>query len=90
MYESDFRTIHSTDVCLSQLIDFVLTGMDKQMHTSILVDLQKAYDTLNLGVLLEKLKYLGFWTFIIKWLKSYLSNRKFLVCIDNVFLILEH
>ena len=44
--------------CLSQLIDFVLTGMDKQMHTSmILVDLQKAFDTLDHGVLLEKMKY---------------------------------
>ena len=44
--------------CLSQLIDFVLTGMDKQMHTNmILVDLQKAFDTLDHGVLLEKMKY---------------------------------
>ena len=32
-------------VLLAQLTDFVLTGMDKQMHTGmILVDLQKAFD----------------------------------------------
>ena len=40
MYQSGFRTNHSTDLCLAQLIDFVATGMDKQMHTGmILVDL---------------------------------------------------
>ena len=55
MYQSGFRTNHSTDLRLVQLIDFVATGMDKQMHTGmILVDLQKAFDSLYHGVLLEK------------------------------------
>ena len=45
------------------------------MHTGmILVDLQKAFDTLDHGVLLEKMKYFGF------RFEYYLSNRKFLVC----------
>ena len=56
------------------------------MHIGmILVDLQKAFDTLDRGVLLEKMKYFGFRTSVIKWFESYLSNRKFLVCIDNIF-----
>ena len=63
-----------------------LICMDKQMHTGmILVDLQKAFDTLDHGVLLEKIKYFGFRASVIKWFESYLSNRKFLV-----FLRLEH
>ena len=83
MNQSGFRPNHSTDLCLAQLTDFVTTGMDKQMHTGIiLVDLQKAFDTLDHRVLLEKMKYFGFRTFVIKWVESYLSNRKFLVCID--------
>ena len=53
------------------------------MHTGmILLDLQKAFDTLDHGVLLEKMKYFGFRASIIKWFESYLLNRKFLVCID--------
>ena len=53
MYQSGLRTNHSTDLCLAQLTDFVATAMDKQMHTDmILVDLQKAFDTLDHGVLL--------------------------------------
>ena len=69
------------------------------MHTvTILVDLQKAFDTLDHGVLLEEMKYFGFRTSVIEEMKyfgfrtsiierfeSYLSNRKFLVCIDNAF-----
>ena len=86
MYQSGFRTNHSTDFCLVQLIDFVLTGMDEQMHTSmILVHRQKAFDTFHRGVLLEKMKYFDFQTSLIKWFECYLSNSKFLVCIDNVF-----
>ena len=56
------------------------------MHPGmILVDLQKAFDTLDHGVLLEKMKYFGFRAPVIKWIESYLSNRKFLAGIDDVF-----
>ena len=58
---------HSTDLCLAQLIDFVATGMGKQMHTvMMLVDLQKAFDTLDHGVLLRKMKEFGFRASVIK------------------------
>ena len=86
MYQSGFRTNHSANLCLVQLIDFVATGMDKQMHTGmILVDLQKSFDTLDHGFLLEKLKYFSFQVSVIKCFQSYLSNTKFLDCFDNVF-----
>ena len=86
MYQSGFRTNHSTNLCLAQLIDIVVTCLDKQMHSGmILVDLQKAFDTLDHEVLLEKIKYSGFWASVIKWFESYLSNRKLLVYIDHVF-----
>ena len=56
------------------------------MHTGmILVDLQKAFDTLHHRVLLEKMKYFGSRASVVKWFESYLSSRKFLVCIDDVF-----
>ena len=56
------------------------------MYTGmILVDLQKAFDSLDHGILLEKMKRFGFWASVIKWFESYLSRRKFLIWIDNVF-----
>ena len=48
----------------------------------ILLDLQRAPDTLDHGVLLKKMKYLVFLASSVKWFESYLSNRKFLDCID--------
>ena len=56
------------------------------MHTGIiLLDLHKSFDTLDNGFLLEKMKYFGLQTYVIKCFESYLSNRKYWVCIDNVF-----
>ena len=67
MYQSGSRTNHSADVCLLQLIDLILSGMDKQMHTCIIfVDLQKVFDIFVVGVLLEKLKKIGFRKSVIK------------------------
>ena len=86
MYQSGFRTNQATDLCLAPLTDVFATCMDKQMHTGmILVDPQKAFDTLDHGVLLEKMKYFCFRASVIKWFETYPSNRKFLVYIDNVF-----
>ena len=90
MYQPGFRTNHSTDFRLAQLTDFVLTGMDKQMHTSmILVDLQKAFDTFDHGALHEKMKYFGFRISVIKWFEPYLSNKIFGLLI-MFFQKLEH
>ena len=60
--------------------------MDKGFHTEmILVDLQKAFDTLDHTVLLQKMECIGFKESVIKWFQSYLSNRNFFVTLENVF-----
>ena len=59
--------------------------MDKGFHIGmILVDLQKAFDTLD-HTFLQKMEYMGFKESIIKWFQSCLSNRKFFVALENVF-----
>ena len=84
MYQWGFKRNHWTDFCLAQSVDFVLTGMDKVRTGMILVDLQKAFDTLDHRVLLGKMKYDCFRTSVIKCFEFYLWNRKFWVCINNV------
>ena len=60
--------------------------MGKGFHTGmIIVDLQKAFDTFNHTVLLQKMKCIGFKESAIKWFQSYLSNREFFVTLENVF-----
>ena len=51
----------------------------------ILIDLQKAFDTLDHSILLGKLGLLSFSSDTISWFKSYLSNRTFLVNVKSAF-----
>ena len=56
MCQLGFRTNHITDYCVAQVIDCVLTGMDKQKHTDILAAHWKAIDGLEHRFFLYKRK----------------------------------
>ena len=43
----------------------------------ILIDLRMAFDTINLQILIKKMKYLRFSKNVIAWFKWYLSEREF-------------
>ena len=49
----------------------------------ILTDLQKAFDTLDHDILLNKMKYLGFTSKTIDWFGSYLKKRNIVVSLDK-------
>ena len=51
----------------------------------ILIDLQKAFDTIDHKILTEKMSCLGFAESTIRWYKSYLTNRCFIVNVGNDF-----
>ena len=51
----------------------------------ILIDLQKAFDTIGHQILIKKMKYLDFSKNIIAWFKSYLSEQKFKINIDTSY-----
>ena len=55
------------------------------MSGMILIDLQKAFDTTDHDVLLQKLYAIGFSKHAANWFQSYLSNRSFLVNLGNNF-----
>ena len=60
-YQSGFRARHFTDTCLSLLNNKILQGFDGGKLTGmILIDLQKAFDTIDHEILLMKLECLGF------------------------------
>ena len=83
-FQSGFRESHSTDSCLSYLNDKILTGFDKGLITGMIaIDLQKAFDTINHKILLEKMSYIVFSEKAISWFESYLSNSTFFVSVDN-------
>ena len=83
-YQSGFRKHHSTNTCLSHLNNKILEGFDKGMVSGmILIDLQKAFDTIDHNILLKKMKFMGFADSTISWFRSYLTNRLFLVNIRD-------
>ena len=85
-YQSGFRTKHSTDLCLSYLNDKILKCFDNGLFASmILIDLQKTFDTIDHNILLEKLKAIGFYDDTVNWFHSYLTDRTFLVSIENKY-----
>ena len=50
-----------------------------------LIDLQKAFDTIDHDIILKKLSAIGFSNHTIGWFKSYLSNRLFRVNLGNCY-----
>ena len=72
-----FRPGHSTELAALRLVDRLITQMDScSVPTNIYIDLSKAFDILNHGILLQKLKYYGITENSINLLHSYLSERR--------------
>ena len=51
----------------------------------ILIDLQKAFDTIDHKILIEKMKFMGFSNDVTKWFERYLSKGMFSVHVENSF-----
>ena len=79
------KTFQQIHVFLFWLTKF-LKGFDDGLVTFvILIDLQKAFDMINHDKPLKKLGIIGFSDHTVKWFQSYLSNRKFMVILENSF-----
>lgn len=77
--QSGFRGGFSTDSSLIGLSDYVRSEMGKgSMVGMVLIDLQKAFDTVDHAILLDKLAAIGVSS--VSWFDSYLSDRQ--QCVD--------
>ena len=56
----------------------------------VILDLQKAFDTVNHKIIINKLKALGLNQIAINWFVSYLRDREQIVDINSVGLELHH
>ena len=74
--QSGFRKNHSTDTALIQVIDELLFSLDKnRVSGMVLVDYCKAFDKVDHGLLLDKLKMYGVTGETLKLFQSYLAGR---------------
>ena len=71
-----FRPHQSTEMALISLFDTITTARDQNKFTcSVILDFQKAFDTIDIQILLCKLQHYGFRGLTLNYLSSYLSNR---------------
>ena len=83
-FQSGFRPMFSTDTALTYLSDRLKMNIDKGMYTGvILLDLQKAFDTVDHVILENKLKAIGC-DDCVNWFHSYLCNRSQFVNVNGV------
>ena len=81
--QSGFRCQHSTDTCFIDLMDYLHSNIAEGKYVGmVLLDLQKAFDTVDHAILLNKLKHMG--VGCTDWFKSYLSNRQQIVTVEGV------
>lgn len=75
-----FRSGSSTTVAITELVDKILEETDLRRYVGALfLDLKKAFDTLNHGILLRKLEHYGIRGVANDVIRSYLENRSQLV-----------
>ena len=83
-FQFGFRRNKSTITELITLLDTILDAKEKKKEILVLLyDLSSAFDTVSHEILLKKLQIYGFCKSSIKWLMSYLDNRKQIVEISG-------
>ena len=76
-YQSGFRRLHSTVTAMLKNTNGWLLNMDKGHYNGIILfDLKKAFDTVDHGIMKEKLKNYGIQNTEIAWFGSYLLGCK--------------
>ena len=82
--QSGFRQKYSTDTCLIYLLDYLRTNNAKGLYTwMIMLDLQKAFDTVDHNILCSKLKVMGAQS--VDWFESYLTGRVQFASVNSTF-----
>uniref|UniRef100_A0A8C5M0Z0 Reverse transcriptase domain-containing protein n=1 Tax=Leptobrachium leishanense TaxID=445787 RepID=A0A8C5M0Z0_9ANUR len=82
--QSGFRPNHSTTTALLKVCNDIQAGMEQGNLTgAIFLDFAKAFDTVDHGILLEKLKNSGIGDRTLTWFQSYVSDRSQYVSISG-------
>ncbi|KAI5739250.1 hypothetical protein M8J77_016864 [Diaphorina citri] len=85
-FQSGFRRQHSTTTALVKVTDDIRLALNARKLTILaLLDMSKAFDSVDFDVLLEMLRRLKFTTSALSWIDSYLRGRRQRVKQQNQF-----
>ena len=83
-HQSGNKKYHSTETLSILVNDLLLKSMDSKKITAlVLLDLSKAFDSVDHSILLKKLSNIGVSEEALNWFESYISNRKQFVRIGS-------
>jgi len=83
--QSGNKKSHSTETSVIQTTDMILGAIDKKQLTAVvLLDMSKAFDSINHNMLLVKLQDVGASPSAIQWFRSYLTSCYQVVTIDRL------
>ena len=76
-FQSAYKQLHSTETALVRVNNDILVALDNhQSVILLLLDLSAAFDTVDHGILLDRLSHrFGICCLALSWFKSYLGNR---------------
>ena len=84
IFSQVFRKTNSADSCLLYLTDLIRKEIDEgNLWGMVLLDLQKAFDTVNHCLLISTLETLGLSGIPLGWVKSYSSGREQVVDVNG-------
>jgi len=82
--QSGFRPHYDCASVLAAICDDIISSLDSNLNTAlVLIDFSKAFDTIDHGLLLSILHFVGFSEDAIGFFYNYLSNRSQRVKISN-------
>lgn len=75
-----------TDLAIEKHITSLTTSIDSQKYTlAIYLDFQKAFDVIDLNILIGKFRMYGIGGLALSWLESFCRNRRQVVKINNQY-----
>ena len=76
-HQYGFRKNMNTQAAIRTCVDMIERNKENKNITAVIaVDLRKAFDSVNIEILLLKLRKIGFSNNAVKWMRSYLLNRR--------------